>query len=308
MTKSKVELFGYSEKWSAGLTKIAPSLAPLLLHYPADPLNSHLGNARQMELVYQASRSVTLEVSNSLQTARSTAVLYLKKCRSNLRTYLGDRWSLQAWNQTGFTKGNLRVPQTDSDAVKEMLHAMQKYLLEHAEHQNATAGVTATAAGTLLTALKADLKALDDTKTEQRKKRDGREATSKTLSAYLRNSRKEIESILPPTDARWLDLEDAVPADLRAPETVATLLAEPGRPGHVRLSFLGTVRADAYGVYVSHGEGQPFLHVVTVQDTVADLVLTPGASVRIRVKARNAAGQSAPSPIVEVMVPMAAAA
>jgi hypothetical protein len=205
-------------------------------------------------------------------------------------------------------KGNLQVPKTDSDAVKEMLHAMQKYLLEHPAHQNATAGVTATAAGALLTSLKADIKALDDAKTEQRKKRDAREATSKTLSAYLRDSRKEIESLVPATDARWLDLEDAVPADLRAPEAVSTLLAEPGRPGHVRLSFLGTVRADAYGVYVSHGEGQPFLHVVTVHDTVADLVLTPRANVRIRVKARNAAGQSAPSPFVEVTVPMAAAA
>ena len=37
-----------------------------------------------------------------------------------------------------------------------------------------------------------------------------------------------------------------------------------------------------YGIYVSHGEGQPFVHVVTVHDTVADLILTPDADVRIR--------------------------
>ena len=139
-----------------------------------------------MELVFQASRSVTLEVSNTHQAVRATAVLYLEKCRSNLRTYLGDRWSLQAWNQTGFTKGNLKVPKTDTDAVKEMLHAMQKYLQDHPAHQNATAGVTATAAGTLLTSLKADIKAQDDAKTEQRKKRDAREGTSNTLSPDLR--------------------------------------------------------------------------------------------------------------------------
>ena len=110
------------------------------------------------------------------------------------------------------------------------------------------------------------------------------------------------------TDARWKDFVDSVPGDLRVPEAVATLVAEPGRPGHVRLSFLGAVRAAAYGVYVSHGEGQPFVHLVTLQDTVEDLVLTPGTNVRIRVKASNAAGQSAPSPVVEVTVPVAVAA
>jgi len=41
---------------------------------------------------------------------------------------------------------------------------------------------------------------------------------------------------------------------------------------------------------------------------VADLVLTPGANVKIRVKASNAAGQSAFSPVAEVTVPVAAAA
>ena len=305
MNKTMTELFGYTEKWASGISKNAVALQPL--RYAAAPLNSLLGNARQMELVFQASRSLTLEVSNSLQAARSTSVLYLEKCRANLRPILGERWSLQAWNKTGFTKGNLQVPQTNSAEVKEMLHAMQKYLVEHPAHENATAGVTAGAAGTLVTALKADIKALDDAKTGQRTKRDSRDVATKELSAYLRTSRKEVESVLGEMDARWKDFVDAVPGDLRAPEAVSALVAEPGRPGHVRLSFLDSLRAEAYGVYVSQGEGQPFLHVVTVHDTVADLVLTPGANVRIRVKASNAAGQSAPSPIVEVTVPVALA-
>ena len=59
--------------------------------------------------------------------------------------------------------------------------------------------------------------------------------------------------------------------------------------------------------HASRSEGQSFVHVLTVHETVADLVLTPGADVRIRVKASNAAGQSAPSPIAEVTVPVALA-
>jgi len=253
MNKTKTALFAYTEKWSAGLTKNAVALTPL--RYPADPLNSHLGNARQTELVYQASRSLTLEVANVVQTSRATAALYLEKCRANLRPILGERWSLQAWNATGFTKGSLQVPKTNTDEVKEMLIVMQKYLLDHPAYQNATAGVTAQAAGALLTPLLADIKALDNAGTAQRQKRDSREETQAVLSKFLRNSRKEVESVLGEMDARWKDFVDSVPGDLRAPEAVSALVAEPGRPGHVRLSFLGAVRADAYGVYVSTDGG-----------------------------------------------------
>ena len=154
----------------------------------------------------------------------------------------------------------------------------------------------------------ADIKALDTTESAQRQKRDSRDETHKTLSAFLRNSRKEIESVLAPTDARWMDFVDSVPGDLRAPEAVSALVAEQGRAGHVRLSFLGAVRADAYGVYVSTDGGATYPHFTTIHDTVADLVLTPGANVSIRVKAGNAAGQSAFSPVAGVTVPVEAAA
>ena len=138
-------------------------------------------------------------------------------------------------------------------------------------------------------------------------KAQSREASHADLSAYLRESRKEVESAIKPNDPRWMDFIEKTPGVLHAPEAVSALVAEPGLPGHIRLSFLPALRAEAYGVYVSHGEGQPFLHVATVHDTVADLILTPGADVRIRVKASNAAGQSAPSPIAEVTVPVALA-
>ena len=61
-------------------------------------------------------------------------------------------------------------------------------------------------------------------------------------------------------------------------------------------------------MYVSTDGGATYLHFTTIHDTVADLVLTPGATVKIRVKASNAAGQSAFSPVAEVTVPIEAAA
>ena len=149
--------------------------------------------------------------------------------------------------------------------------------------------------------------ALSNARSQQNTKRLGREASQKDLSAYLRDSRKEVESAMQPNDPRWMDFIETTPGVLHAPEAVSAIVAEPGVPGHIRLSFLPSLRAAAYGVYVSHGVDQPFVHVLTVHDTVADLSLTPGANVRIRVKASNAAGQSAPSPIAEVTVPVALA-
>ena len=278
-----------------------------LVHYPASPLNSALGNARQTELVYQTSRSVTLAVSNALIAGRSTAVLYLEKARASLKPFLGERWTT-AWAQTGFTRNTLQVPRTNTSDVLALVRAMQSYLTANGAQQHASAGITAVAAGSLVSTLEAGVTALKDAKQDQRTKRDSRNSTHQTLTEYLRDSRKEVESVLDEDDSRWLDFIDQVPGELRAPEAVSALVAEPGLPGHVRLSFIDSLRAEAYGVYVSHGAGQPFVHVLTIHDTVADLILTPGANVRIRVKASNAAGQSAFSPIAEVTLALAQAA
>ena len=301
----KTALFAYSEKWSSGITTHKVSLG--LIRYPDDSLNSMLGNARQTELDFQISRSVTLEASNGLKSARGTAVLYLEKCRPTLKQYLGERWST-TWNQTGFTKNSLQVPKQNSADIKQMLIAMQKYFQDHPAHQNAAAGVTAAATGALLTSLTASIKLVDGAESDQLKKRKSRDTTHDALSQYLRDSRREVESAIKPEDERWKDFMDAVPGELRAPEAVKAIVAEPGMPGHVRLSFLGAVRATAYGVYVSTDGGATYEHFETIHDTVADLVLTPGAHVKIRVKASNAAGQSAFSPVAEVTVPVEAAA
>jgi hypothetical protein len=101
---------------------------------------------------------------------------------------------------------------------------------------------------------------------------------------------------------------EAVPADLRAPEAVTTLEARPGLAGHVSVHWIGSLRAERYVIEAAVGAAEEFASVKTVEDTVADLEFPPGSAVRLRVRARNAAGDSAVSPVVEVVVPVAAAA
>jgi hypothetical protein len=114
--------------------------------------------------------------------------------------------------------------------------------------------------------------------------------------------------LLKPEDARWLDFRDVVPADQRAPEAVTTLEAQAGLPGHVSVHWLDSLRGDWYVIEAAVGPDGVFEPVATVHDTVADLTFTPGVRVRLRVKARNSAGESGPSPVVEVEVPQAEAA
>ncbi len=298
-------LFSLVQKFAAGLAKNAVALQ--LTHYLSAPLLSLLGNARQLELAFQTSRSATLAASNVMLTARAAAVLYIVNARTNLRLYLGERWST-AWTQTGFTNSTLQIPRTNTAEVLTLLRGLQGYFTANPTKQGTQAGVTAAAATALIATLENAVTAWNNAKSDQRTKRDGRETTQDQLSVFLRDSRSEVESVLPKMDSRWLDFIDAVPGELRAPEAVSTVVVEAGTPGHVRLSMLPSLRATAYGIEVANGVGQPFAHFATVHDTVADLELTPGAHVRIRVKASNAAGQAAPSPVVEITVPVAVAA
>lgn len=298
-------LFSKATQWAGGLGNHQVGLG--LTHFSQSSINSDLGNGRQTELNFQISRSVTLSASNNATAARSLAVVYVEKARTNLKNYLGERWS-PAWIQAGFKTNSLVIPATNTAEVLHIVRSLQTYLTNNPTHANATAGVAAMAAGAQVTALEGAVTTLNNAKSAQRTKREARDTSHQTLTGNLRGSRKELEAVLPKGDPRWLDFCPRVPADLRAPEAVSALVAESGMPGHVRLSFLPSLRADWYGVEVATSPDGPFTNLVTLHDTVGDLVLTPGATVRIRVRARNAAGESGPSPVVEVTVPVAAAA
>jgi hypothetical protein len=298
-------LFSKAAKWVGGLGVHTSSLN--LVHFSQSSVNSDLGNARQTELAFQTARSLTLSMSNNLLSARSTAVFYIEKARTNLRTYLGEKWSTR-WAQAGFTNRTLRIPESNTAGILNILRALQAYFTANPTQQNAAVSVTPQVAGVYITAMEGAVAALNTAKCGQRAKREARDTSHKTLKDNMRNSRKEVEAVLPPEDPRWLDLVERVPADVRSPEAVSALVAEPGLPGRVRLSWLPSLRGDSYVVEVATGVDGAFEAVTTVQDTVADVALTPGASVRIRVRARNSAGESGPSPVASVTVPVTAAA
>ena len=129
------------------------------------------------------------------------------------------------------------------------------------------------------------------------------------LASRLKVSRSELDAVLPPTDPRWLDLIGDIPGDPQRPEAVENLQAAPGAPGRVLVHWDAALRAHSYEVEsLVVGQNTEFVHAATVPGTTTELVFTPGARVQLCVKARNAAGQSSPSNLVEVLVPAALAA
>ena len=105
---------------------------------------------------------------------------------------------------------------------------------------------------------------------------------------------------------RWLDFRAEVPGDLSQPEGVQW---QGGLPGHLTVRWTAAVRAESYVVQAQvAGGSETFQNVATVRDPFADITLTPGAQVRVRVLAKNGSGPGVPSEEVTATVPTLALA
>lgn len=277
-------------------------------HTTASTLANALTVAQARESAYQAARHARTAAYAAQHSARAGARDFVAKSRNALQVFLGVRWSA-TWAQAGFKSTTLAVPSSVA-GLRETLRLLSDYLTAHVPHQNATAGVTATAATAQFNALKGAIEQVNSTRTDQRVKRDDRTAAETTLRNTMTALTNELRAILPPDDPRWLDFVNEVPADPQRPEVVTGLVARGGSPGEVDLEWESSARAERYQVEILvEGTDTAFRHAATVHDEFATMTdLAPGARVRLRVVAANDAGESVPSAEVEAQVPLANAA
>ena len=107
--------------------------------------------------------------------------------------------------------------------------------------------------------------------------RKTRESADAALNAKLACGRKVLAAVSSEDDARWLDFRADVPADLDRPEQVERVQWQPGAPGRITVSWRAATRAERYVVQVFvEGQDTAFRNVATVQDTNADISVTPG--------------------------------
>lgn len=182
---------------------------------------------------------------------------------------------------------------------------MKQYFINHSPQESFPAGITANLTGTQLTNIEAAVKLVSDRTQAQREAREARDAAEQVLLTMVAKLFSELESVLEPDDARWLDFLDALPSDTQVPEPVTNLEVEGAGPGRLEADWTRPVRAVRFHVEVLEvGRDVEFRRVLTVQEANAMLdSLTPGARYKIRVTPVNRAGEGVSSEIVEAQVP-----
>ena len=115
---------------------------------------------------------------------------------------------------------------------------------------------------------------------------------------------------LSPTDARWKAFGLNIPGYAAVPEQVLNLVALPGVPGSLMLSWDTSARAARYLVEMQlMAPDAEWTLMTTVAETSVTLTgLTPDANVLLRVTAANDGGEAVPSEPVQARVPVALAA
>jgi len=184
------------------------------------------------------------------------------------------------------------------------VEALERYFTANPAQQKADLKATAAFAKTTRENLELAVSTVARCKREQRTNRDLREDADTALAEKLAVGRKVLAATLPEKDARWLDFRADVPGDLSRPEGVEGVRWEAGLPGHITVRWNAAVRGESYVVQAQvAGADEVFRNVATVREAFADVGLTPGAAVKIRVLARNASGPGVPSVEVAATVP-----
>ena len=277
-----------------------PSLP--LTHVTGPVLETALDTSKLAEQAFQTSRNARKTALTAQKSAKAAAQAFALNARDTLRPFLGRTWSV-SWAQAGFKNNTLSVPDSVAQLV-EVLDSLETYFTANPTHANAALVVNAAAAGQRRDALTTAIATVNNSRTAQRSSRDDRNTAEDALVEKMRALQSELSAILKSDDERWLDFIGDVPADEQRPEAVDDLELDVTLPQHIRGSFGEPARADRFLVRVKViGQDADFRLAKTVQDPEFDLnTFTSGARVQVQVVAANGAGESAPSPVAEVVV------
>jgi hypothetical protein len=234
----------------------------------------------------------------SLRQKRAKAAEYLEGVRDYLTGFFGSSWSPQ-WAQLGFLNGTLKLPGKDASRCT-ILENVKLYFTEHPDHENAAKEYTAAKAGSVCTPLTDAVANVEDCKFEARTKFDLRDKAIRLLDKKLSELRKELETVLEPTDPRWLKFFDRIPGDPRVPDQVEEVTASVA--GNIMIvNWPDAPRADHYKLFkqVVGVDAEPVL-VSSVEDSDAQFPVTPGTVVKLQVVPSNAMGDGPASDVLEI--------
>jgi hypothetical protein len=294
-----------ARQFIAGLALHEEELPAVAVACPVLSLAQLYASSRSCQQFFQQTRDGKREAHIAQRDARKAGQAFIEKSRDVLVPYLGSDWS-ESWAQAGFINQSLAIP--SGPRIVDTLEALERYFKANSSQQRADLNVTEQAAKQARENLEVAVSTVAHCKRDQRKNRDLRKDADTALAEKLAAGRKVLAAVMPEDDPRWLDFRADVPGDLSRPEAVEGVQWEAGLPGHITVRWTAAVRGESYVVQVQViGVDQVFRNIATVHDTMADIALTPGAPIKLRVLARNASGPGVPSDEVQATVPPLAA-
>jgi hypothetical protein len=262
-----------------------------------------LDAARAAESTFGQCQVLRKTANAALTTADNAAKVFINRSKKRLSFFLGDSYSTE-WGAAGWPNNSVAMPSTQDERFS-LVNSLKLYLTKNPTQESADMEVTAALATTCHTTLSNARTALDLKVTESGQAKATRDAAEANLRKRMRGMITELETILGPEDPLWHAFGLSRPADEDTPEAPTFTTVTAGGPGIVLVDWDDPLRAERYRVWILVlGVDTEFRAVETVYDSDATLTgLTSGSTVKIRVTSANAAGESQPGPVAEIVVP-----
>jgi hypothetical protein len=209
-----------------------------------------------------------------------------------LKPVIGHRWNGD-WNAAGFTAGTLAVPRVPLSTLEHF----RAYLVANPARESVSAGFTAAAAQTHVTAIQNAIQARDTAKGLRWTAKAARDASFKQIRKRLSDLRSELSQLLSPTDARWYAFGFRRPADGSMPSLVPDLVLTPAGASVVLVQWgLASLAANYRVSWRLSGSAAEPTEVGLFTDRQCSITGLPsGASIVVGVSARNDSGETEPT-------------
>ena len=219
---TRSNIYATAAKMLAGLKRHGVVLN--IVHVTVAALTAALKAARAAESLYQNSRGAKRTAVVTQNTTREGIEAWCIRARDVLRPFLGNSWN-ESWAEAGFKQNTLSLPASLAELL-ELARSLREYFVNHSNRQNATVDVTSAMADQHFNNLDSAVAAVGDGKSDQRGKREARDAAEAALLNLLRKLHCELGAALEPDDVRWLDFEGKAPTDESVPEAPNELQVE----------------------------------------------------------------------------------
>ena len=292
------------EKASTGLAEYENIIG--ILHFTKSVVDLSVSTLISKRDLATAEREARKNAFAEVRTAAAAAEAFIAKMIDRCRGFFGRSYN-SSYEQLGLR--SLSLPNTQPYRLN-VISSMATFLAGHSAVADPTQGITAAIATGVHEAYRDALTNVQNLKSTCRTAKAARDAALRDTQEVLRGLINELASKISPTDPRWRAFGFNCPGDVQVPGQVQNLRVLPSLPGTQPLEWDSAPRATRYQVEMQlMAPEAEWTLMTTVAETTATLTgLTPGANVRLRVTAANAAGEGVPSEAVQAQVPMAAAA